>query len=351
MKTTRIYHSFLLAAAFATVLLATAISASRAHAQDRDNSSRIAFSDPAQPGTFQVVIKMGDIVISGTDDEEVIVHTDMQAHDAPRRSDGLRVISESVTYSLTEKNNIVTLDTGDQFWSGASGDAEFMVLVPQNTNIIVNNGFGGEIAVSNISGNIEIQSLNGEIDLDEVSGGCLVETMNGEISARITRLQADKPLSFTSMNGEIDLHLPADAQANVRLRTQNGAILTDFEEDALVTQTKSIGHSRERIRITSINDTDIKIAVREAVRAGVEAAREAAEALREAAHAAREAAQEERAAASEAAELARTAPVPPIPPVPTMTGGRLVSGALNGGDGPEIYANAMNGDITLRKIE
>ena len=345
MKTTRIYHSFLLAAAVATVLLVTAISASRAHAQDRDNSSKISFSDPAQPGTFQVMIKMGDIVITGTDDNEVIVHTDMQADDAPRRSDGLRVISETVTYSLTEKNNIVTLATGDEFWSGSSGDAEFMVMVPQSTNIIVQNGYGGEISVSNISGNIEIQSLNGEIDLDEVSGGCLVETMNGEISARITGLHADKPLSFTSMNGEIDLHLPADAQANVRLRTQNGAILTDFDEEALVvTQTNVIGHRRTHIRVNTINDTDIKIAVREAVQAGMEAAREAAEALREAI-------QEERQAHREKNELARTAPIPPIPPVPTMTGGRQVSGALNGGDGPEIYANAMNGDITLRKIE
>lgn len=351
MKTTRIYHSLLLAAALATVLLITAISASRARAEERDNSSRIAFSDPTKPGTLQVVIKMGDIVIAGTDDDQVTVHTDMEAADAPRRSDGLRVISESVTFSLTEKNNIVTLDTGDEFWSGSSGDAEFNILVPHNTNIIVKNGYGGEVSVSNISGNIEIQSLNGEIDLDEVSGGCLVETMNGEIAARITALHADKPLSFTSMNGEIELYLPADAQANVRLRTQNGAILTDFDEKALVTQTKAIGDHRTRIRVKTISDTDIKVAVREAVRAGVEAAREAAEALREAAQAAREAAQAEREEAIQANELSRTAPIPPVPPVPTMTGGRQVSGTLNGGAGPEIYANAMNGDITLRKIE
>lgn len=34
-----------------------------------------------------------------------------------------------------------------------------------------------------------------------------------------------------------------------------------------------------------------------------------------------------------------------------MTGGKLVSGTLNGGNGPEIYAAAMNGDITLRKAD
>lgn len=308
-----------------------------------ENSSSISFSDPSRPGTFHVVIKMGDIVISGTDTDQVTVHTDMAADDAPRRSDGLRVISESVTFSLTENNNIVTLDTGDEYWAGSSGDAMFMVSVPQNTNIIVKNGYGGEIAVSNISGNIEIQSLNREIDLDDISGGYLVETMNGVISARITALNTEKPLSFTSLNGEIYLYLPTNAQANGRLRTQNGAILTDFDEAALVTPTNAIGNRRTQIRINTINDTDIKIAVREAVRAGMEIARETADALREAV-------QEERESAIEDREFT-IARIPPIPPVPTMTGGRQVSGALNGGDGPEIYANAMNGDITLRKIK
>lgn len=38
------------------------------------------------------------------------------------------------------------------------------------------------------------------------------------------------------MNGEITIRVPTDAKADVRLRTQNGAILTDFDEKALVTK-------------------------------------------------------------------------------------------------------------------
>lgn len=342
MKTTRLYQSLLLAATFTTLLLATP-----ARASEDTSSSQIAFSDPNQPGTLKVVVKMGDITISGADTHEVTVHTDLQPTNAPRRKDGLRVISANATYSLTEKNNVVTLDTGNEFWSGSNGTAEFKIEVPRNTHVVVTNGYGGEVNINDLSGDIEVKSLNGEITLRDISGGALVETMNGEISARITQLHADKPLSFTSMNGEIDLHIPTDAQATVRLRTQNGAILTDFDEKALVIKTENlIGNNQARYStVRSVNDTDIKIAVREAVRAGMEAAREAAEAMREAAQAAREAAEEARA------PHGSTPPVPPAPPVPTMTGGRQVSGALNGGDGPEIYVNAMNGDITLRKME
>lgn len=356
MKPSRLYPSFLLAAALAVVLLATAISA-------RADETTIAFSDPAKPGTVKISVKMGDITVVGSDRPDVAVETDFEQENAPVRKDGLRVISESATYSFIEKDNVIVLDTGDS-WAGFGSDAEFHLEVPRNTNIVIANGFGGEVSLANIEGDIEIKSMNGEIDLDEISGGVLVETMNGEIRAKFAKLVAGKPVSFTSMNGEIDIHVPEDAQAKVRLRTQNGAILTDFDEQALVTKTESLGgrSGTFEVKVSIDTDNEIRNAVREAVRVGVEAAREAAAAVREAAEAAREAAAEESRAtrARSSASAAGVPPVPPVPPVPsvppmppvpTMTGGKLVSGALNGGNGPEIYAAAMNGDITLRKAD
>ena len=43
-------------------------------------------------------------------------------------------------------------------------------------------------------------------------------------------------------------------------------------------------------------------------------------------------------------------PMPPMPPLPPMTGGKIVTGTLNGG-GPEIRITTMNGDVTLRKMD
>jgi hypothetical protein len=39
-----------------------------------------------------------------------------------------------------------------------------------------------------------------------------------------------------------------------------------------------------------------------------------------------------------------------MPPLPPMTGGKVISGTLNGG-GVEIQAATLNGDITLKKNE
>ncbi len=303
-------------------------------------ADRYKFSDPAKPGVIRITLAVGDLVVSGADTDTVTITTDIGAAKPATRADGMRVLTETATLAVNEKNNILTLDAGLD-----SGIGHVALNVPRSTSVIVTQRLGGAVSLSNLAGDIEIKTLNGEVTLREISGGALVETMNGSIEARMSRVQEGKPLAFTSMNGAIALWVPTDSKANVRLRTQHGAILTDFDENALVTRTESL--RSYRYTFTSGDNTEIKEAVREAVRLGVEAAREAAEAMREAAQAAREAAQEARTGEDPRAPRLPRLPAPPLPP---MTGGKLVSGALNQGGG-EIHATAMNGDITLRRLD
>jgi hypothetical protein len=44
------------------------------------------------------------------------------------------------------------------------------------------------------------------------------------------------------------------------------------------------------------------------------------------------------------------APMAPKPAIPTITGGKLVTGTLNGG-GPEISVSTMNGEVIVRKAD
>ena len=357
----RLFPSFLIAAAFALLLLGAA--------RAEDQSSTLKFSEPAKPGTLKIRVGHGNIRVNGvkTDTGEITVKSDRPAVTAAPRKDGLRVITAAASFSFTEKANVVTLDATENWAQGGGGD--FAITAPATTAVIITSAWGGDVSCADLSGDIEIKGLNGEVKLTNISGGALVETMNGEIEARILELHEGKPLSFTSMNGEVSLHLPPDAKANIRLRTQNGSILTDFDEKALVTKTESAPRtpSSAKSRRTSMvrkspaapaaesssSNEEIRVAVREAVQAGAEAAREAAQAIREAAQAAREGAQAareaERATAAVMPEGDTVAPLPPTPPLPPMTGGKIVSGTLNGG-GPDIRIATMNGDVTLRKI-
>lgn len=315
----------------------------------------LKFSDPTKPGRLRLHVMWGDVTVTGTDALEVTIVSNIKNKTvAEKRSDGLRRLDSEITYTATEKDNVITIDLAGDSSSPAANDATLAITAPRFTSIVIENSLGGDVVVKNLAGDAEIRSVNGEVSLDKISGSALVETMNGEIHATFDKVSEGKPLSFTSMNGEIDVHIPADTKANVRLRTQNGAVLTDFDEKTLVTKTEAArGRISKHARIAphspgkSSDEADwhneVRDAVREAARAGMEAAREAIEAAREATEAAREGLAEAHGGA--------IPPIPPMPPImPSPSGGKIVSGTLNGG-GPEIQIATMNGTITLRKTQ
>ena len=327
----RLHCSSVFAAAFALVLLTAA--------RSEEGATTVKFSDPAKPGTLKIVVGRGDLRIKGGDTAEISVKSELKPATAKPRKDGLRVLTASSSFTLNEKDNIVTLDALSEGWAGAPAD--FSIAVPRTTTVVVTSSYGGDITCAGVSGNLEIKNTSGEITLDDITGGALVETMNGEIHATVRELHDGKPLSFTSMNGEVVLRVPADAKANVRLRTQNGSILTDFDDKALVTKTeataRSSSHHTPRVIVTNGNSV-LPPEAREAMRDAAQAARDAAQAAREAAR------------DDSSDSVAPMPPMPPIPPIPPVTGGKLVTGTLNGG-GPEISVATMNGDVTLRQLE
>ncbi|MDO8544272.1 MAG: DUF4097 family beta strand repeat-containing protein [Opitutaceae bacterium] len=356
MKSSRLYPSFLLAAAIALMLFPVSRAADA-------TTSTIKFSDPGKPGTLKIQLARGDLRIKGVDTAEISVESEVQPITRKARKDGLRVLSSSSGFTLTEKDNVVTLDSLSET-GHFGGRADFNVSVPRNTNVVVQSSWGGGIDIAGVAGDLDITCTNGVVTLDGISGGAVVNSMNGQIRASVQQLQDNRPLSFTSMNGEVLLRVPADAKANLRLRTHNGSILTDFEETALVTKTENAPAAGPGRRIVSrshgstVLPPEAHEAIREASRAAVEVTREAAQALREAANAAREGAEAARIGDDErgptprparAPEAQRT-PRPPTPPIPPVTGGKLVTGTLNGG-GPEINVATMNGDVTLRRLE
>jgi hypothetical protein len=318
--------------------------------------THLKFSDPAKPGKLRLRVVAGDITITGAETSEVTIVSNIKnkAQPAPKNSDGLRRLDSETTFTATEKANVITVELGGDSPDQSSG-ATLAITIPRNTSVNVENTYGGEISVKNIEGDADIRSLNSEVTLDRIAGSALVETVNGEIHATFVKVTEGKPLSFTSMNGEIDVRIPADTKANVRLRTQNGAVLTDFDEKALVTKTEAAQgrivkhiHASHRSADKS-DDSDWHDDIRDAVREATEAAREA---TREAANVAREAAEAAREGLAEAG--GSTVPMPPIPPIPpvlpSISGGKVVSGTLNGG-GAEIQIASMNGTITLRKTQ
>jgi len=49
------------------------------------------------------------------------------------------------------------------------------------------------------------------------------------VTARLTRVMADKAMAFTSLNGPVDVTLPPMIKATLKMRSDQGEIFTDFD--------------------------------------------------------------------------------------------------------------------------
>ncbi len=109
----------------------------------------------------------------------------------------------------------------------ADGDTITMT-VPTNTSLKLNLTHGS-ITVDGVHGEIDAETTHGDINLNDVSGTVVANTVHGSLRATMSQVDQSKPLSFTTLNGDIDVALPADLKANVKLRALRGEIWSDFD--------------------------------------------------------------------------------------------------------------------------
>jgi hypothetical protein len=315
---------------------------------DSGSTARVKFSDSSKPGTLKLSLPWAEVHVTGTDGNEVIVTSSLdQKGKAEVDHEGFRRLDTDVTFELVEKDNVASVTVvGDNLL--ATQGSEFEVKVPRNTNLVIRTQLGGEVEVNGVEGDLDINSMNGEVTLRDIASSAVVNTLNGEISASFKRAPV-KPVSFSTMNGEIDVRLPGDTKANLRMRTHNGSIRTNFAEGALQTKTEKVTGSRMTVATTG----ESREAQREMARELARVDREQARSIRDAAKAAADAAKNAIEAATEAGEIPPGTAVPPVPPMPPMPpmpnfGGKAIVGSLNGG-GIDITLTSMNGTITLRE--
>jgi DUF4097 and DUF4098 domain-containing protein YvlB len=94
---------------------------------------------------------------------------------------------------------------------------------------------------------------NGRVEAADVAGTVVADTLNGRIQVTMNRVDQSKPLSFSTLNGVIDVTMPADLKANVRFKTLHGPIYSDFEVTmgGSLTEPDGSGQGRFRLRTES----------------------------------------------------------------------------------------------------
>lgn len=202
-----------------------ALAATNLRAQDRLS---IPFSSATQPRKLVVDSMLGSVTVRGYEGQEVVIET--SGGNQPRKPSkappaGMhRIGPAGRDIQASESNNVVRVNGGI-----FSGGINLTIQVPAQIAVSVKTMQGREILIENVSGEIEANNMNGRVNIVNVSGSVVAYSMNGKVTASLNTVMPDKAMSFSTMNGDIDVTLPAAIKANVKMKTDRGDMFTDFD--------------------------------------------------------------------------------------------------------------------------
>lgn len=212
----------------------------------------------------QVVIQQASVIIQGIDGNEVsIEQTGENRKELPKEADGLRLITGGVV---------------DNTGVGASAEVEgniLKILIPKNRytgiltikvpksldiSVIESQNWGEQkIIVSDIAGEIELKTNNSKAYLNDITGPLVAHTGHGKIFVTYSKLSQASPSSI-SASGAIDITLPADSKANLKIRSYYGDLFTDWDIAATKKEAKTVASSGTKT-ITGQNEQAGEVSV------------------------------------------------------------------------------------------
>lgn len=219
-------------------------------AQSQPETVSVKLTDPSKPAHLSIHIIQGAIEVEGYNGQEVIVQAipeddgDMRperpmppkAPKAPRAEDdetmdrraGLTKISGGGrSFSVSESDNEVRVRTNVMH----STEISLKIKVPVRSSLKLQTMGDGDVVVDNIEGELELGNADGSIKATRVAGTVLAQTLDGDIVVEMKKVDASKPMSFSTMDGDIDLTLPSSTKANLKVSTPGGDLYTDFDFD------------------------------------------------------------------------------------------------------------------------
>lgn len=267
---------------------------------------------------------------------------------------------------------------------------DYTLTVPRKAVLQSIELINGSIDIDGVEGNVKASSINGKVNAKGLAGEARLSTINGPLQVAFTQLDESKPIELGSVNGNVTLIIPSNANASIRAGTVHGGISTDF--GLKVKHGEYVGHSLEgqigtggpRIKLGNVNgaiqinhaqdglplspgtslesdaknsegdvdvDVDVKVDVTPVVRARVDTVRVAREAQRQVNQAMREAQREiERAQREMVREQARARVSVNRPRVQVHNNDRFTAKesktfAVSGS--PRVTLNTFDGHVTI----
>ena len=165
-------------------------------------------------------------------------NVEVTAHKTARHSDvssvRIEVVpnSDGVTICAVYPSDDGTCESGRGHHSD-HGDrdndvvVDFVVKVPAGVKFS-GSTVNGAMTVKGLRSDVNATNVNGNIKL-ETTGLAKATTVNGSIEAVMGAANWNDSLNFSTVNGSIDLTMPASTNADVHASTVSGSLQSDFQ--------------------------------------------------------------------------------------------------------------------------
>jgi hypothetical protein len=112
---------------------------------------------------------------------------------------------------------------------------DFEIRVSRQARLRLCTVNGGSILVEGMEGDFSLDNKNGDIVLTDVQGSGRAVTVNGDVEASFAAVPRTA-VFFRSVNGDLQGAFPRSLSADLRLKTFNGHLYTDFDVTSLPTE-------------------------------------------------------------------------------------------------------------------
>lgn len=214
----------------------------------QDNQIVVPSRNSTRPRVVDVATSNGSIMVKTHEGKDVVVESggirsrrEMQAPPGMHRIDipnrGLEV---------QEQDNTITVRD-----HSPGGGESVTIMVPVDTSLHLRSS-NGSIHVDGVHGEVDAETHNGSMHILNISGSVLANTNNSRVEVTMDRVDPGKPSAFSTLNGSIDVTLPADLKATMKMTTDNGSIYSDFDVTVsagrAMTQANNTSDGRYRVR-------------------------------------------------------------------------------------------------------
>lgn len=199
----------------------------------------------------------GSITIETWDKNEIQIEGEKSA----KTAEELKLIDLNIVLSVTRADIRVRLPKRLGGWLGNNsvrGAVKFKLMIPARASLDSINTVNSSITIVGVQGTTNVETVNGRVDARGLGGPTTLKAVNGGLAAHFAHIAPQQNLHLETVNGSIEVRLPADAGVELRTSVVNGHVGCDFPLEGQQSRGKKnisgkIGDGRASLTAKSVN--------------------------------------------------------------------------------------------------